>query len=173
MFAPLPGTLLVTQLHGSLKGGPGEAYMVNHDGVYYRCIGHAGIDFAAPVGTPVSCMKSGILTVTPNDPWHGGYAAALGLYAVITLMTGETHTYAHLSRVDLPSGRLVLSTTVFALSGNSGNVWPVPTPQQPNNGEHLHVGVRPEGVDWANHFDGTIGFLDRYNHDVLIDLSRV
>src|ERR1017187_26302 len=87
MFSPLPslGPLVVTQLHGSLLGGPGEAYSVNHDGVYYRCVGHAGVDFACPVGTPVSAMKSGVLSIAPNDPWRGGYSTALGLYACITL----------------------------------------------------------------------------------------
>src|SRR5690242_8623961 len=132
MHAPLTGQLLVTQLHGSLRGGAGEAYTVWHDGVLYTCRGHAGIDFNAAAGTFVLAMKGGVLSVTPDDPWHGGYAGALGLYAVITLPSGETHTYAHLSQVIQPPGPVAIDE-VIARSGATGNV----------TGPHLHVGVRP------------------------------
>ena len=161
MFSPLD-KLVVVQLFG---GGrlAGEAYEYDHgNGLVVRCIGHAGIDFEAAIGTGVRAMKGGILSISPNDPWNGGYASGLGLYAVITLPNGETHTYAHLSSVNLKPGP-ILPTTVFALSGDSGNV----------TGPHLHIGVRPPNPDYLNHYDGTVEFITHFNHDILIDVSQV
>lgn len=165
MKAPLAGTLLITQLFASKRGGPGEAYPVWHDGVLYQCVGHAGVDFNAAIGTSVIAMRGGVLSATPHDPWHGGYAGALGLYAVITLPNGETHTYAHLSEVVLASGTTVAEGHVFARSGATGNV----------TGPHLHIGVRPPNPDYGSGFDGTIDFLPHFDHDVfsLLDLSLV
>ncbi len=112
-------------------------------------------------------MKGGVLSITPNDPWHGGYTAGLGLYAVITLPSGETHTYAHLSSVTLAPGP-INAGQAFAKSGYSGNVQP-PGPA----GAHLHIGVRPANPDYANHYDGTVGTLERFDHNVTRDSTGV
>ncbi len=165
MLAPLPGTLQISQLFGSTRGGAAESYSMTHDGTIYHCLGHAGIDMLADPGTPVLAMKSGTVFVAPNDPWHGAYTELLGLYAVVVLPTGETHTYGHLSSLGCGNEDPVTAGQMLALTGASGTALP----------NHLHVAVRPIHVDYGNFFDGTIEWLTHLDQTIhaLIDLSRV
>lgn len=145
MRAPIDGPLLITQTFASLKGGPEEAYTVNHDGIYYRCIGHAGIDINCPVGTPVIAMKVGVLRYY-GPAWgfaDDGYGP-LGLHAVITVPTGEQHWYAHLSSAEPLDGVNVLAGTMIGSSGATGAA----------TGPHLHVAWRPAHYSYHNGFDG-------------------
>jgi murein DD-endopeptidase MepM/ murein hydrolase activator NlpD len=58
--------------------------------------------------------------------------------------------YAHLTRATRPTGVLIKAGEQIGISGNSGNVYPVPTPQNPNAGQHLHFGVKPLNPDNNN-----------------------
>lgn len=147
---------------GSLRGGPDEAYTAWHGTAQYRCVGHAGVDFNAPLGTPVYCMKGGVIH------WYGptwGHAddgyAALGMHAVVTLPSGETHWYAHLGDDVAAEGAAVADGQLIAHSGATGNV----------SGPHLHAAVRPATPDYGSGFDGFIDFLTHFDHDVFARLN--
>lgn len=164
MRPPLDGTLLVTQLFSSLRGGPGEAYNACHGQTCERCLAHAGIDINCPEGTPVRAMKAGRVQFF-GPPWgfpDGGYGP-LGLYAVVTLPDGEQYWYAHLSHAEVAPATALQEGQVFALSGASGNV----------SGAHLHVGWRPAKVNYLNHFDGFEDFITHFDGDVRFDFSLV
>ena len=159
MRAPLPGTLLVTQLFG---GGTrlGESYTAWHDGANYKVIGHPAIDWNCATGTPVLAMKGGIVAY-PQD----SYSPFLGLYAVVTLPNGEAHWYAHLSDRVAGQGDRVNDGQQIARSGASGNV----------TGPHLHCAVRPNGPNYANGYEGFVDYLTHFDSSVYprIDLSLV
>ncbi len=165
MRAPLAGPLVVTQLFGSRRGGPGEAYTAEHvvagQVIVVHCLGHAGLDIATPAGTPVLCMKGGVLRWPDASE---GYRTALGLYAVVRLPNGEEHWYAHLSRPADVAGAIAAGQ-LLGYSGSSGN----------STAPHLHVAKRPAHPDYANGFDGFVDFLTDFDHNVypLLDLSLV
>ncbi len=95
----------------------------------------------------------------PDD----GYSP-LGLHAVVTLASGETHWYAHLSAASVGNGTSVIESQQIALSGNTGNV---------TGTGHLHVAWRPPAPNFANHFDGFEDFITHFDAGVAFDLSLV
>lgn len=166
MLLPLCGNVVVTQLFGSRRGGPGEAYTAVHNGVSYRCIGHPGIDLDCPVGTPIRAMKGGTLFLF-GPPWglpDDGYGP-LGLHAVIRLPGGEEHWYAHLSQALAGNEDVIDGGAVFALSGATGNV----------TGAHLHVAMRPAHPNFGNGFDGFEPILTHFDAPIYdhVNLSPV
>lgn len=166
MLAPVKGPFTLSQLFGSLRGGPGEAYTASHNGKSYRCIGHAGLDVDVPAGTPVTAMKGGTLFLfgprwgLPDD----GYGP-LGLHAVIRLPTGEEHWYAHLSQALAGNQDVIDAGAVFALSGATGNV----------TGAHLHIAMRPAHPNFGNGFDGFESLLTHFDTPIYdhVNLSPV
>lgn len=171
MLAPLAGTLTITQLFASMRGGFAEAYTATHDGSIYHCVAHAGIDLRAPLGTPVLAMKGGIIHFYgpswgfPDD----GYGP-LGLHGVVTLPSGEEHWYAHLSAALAADGGTVGAGSMIARSGYTGNVLP-PGAQ----GAHLHVAWRPYPIRYDNGFDAFADFLTHFDATVWqhLDFSLV
>ncbi len=103
----------------------------------YQPFGHAGMDFACPVGTPVHAIADGTVVWADwgsNLPGSGAvrkwlfYATFPGILTVIQ-HDGWLSAYAHLSDNGLaPLGSQVKRGQVIALSGNTGGVDP-----------HLHV----------------------------------
>lgn len=90
---------------------------------------HTGLDFAAPVGTPIYAAHEG--TVHSAGP-----AGAYGNLIVIKHGDGTRTFYAHLSEIDvLPKQKVQRGQTIGAL-GNTGN----------SSGPHLHFEVRDHGT---------------------------
>ena len=91
---------------------------------------HAGIDFAAPAGTPIYAAASGYVQVAG---WStGGY----GNYVIIyhgKMSDGNTYTtlYAHMRSVATSAGKYVKQGELIGYVGTTGN----------STGNHLHLEV--------------------------------
>jgi murein DD-endopeptidase MepM/ murein hydrolase activator NlpD len=86
---------------------------------------HAGLDFAAPPGTPVRAVAAGEVVDAGRD---GGY----GRLVRVRHADGTVATYAHLSAVLVSAGGRVRAGNVIGRVGNTGR----------STGPHLHFEVR-------------------------------
>lgn len=103
--------------------------MRNHPVLGYTRM-HAGVDFGAPVGTPILAAGDGIVT---RVGWMGGYGN------VVDISHGDVYStrYAHISRFSsgLSVGDRVRQGDVIAFVGNTGR----------STGPHLHYEIRRSG----------------------------
>jgi murein DD-endopeptidase MepM/ murein hydrolase activator NlpD len=90
---------------------------------------HAGIDIAAPTGTPIRAAASGTVVIAA---WNGGY----GNYTCIDHGGGLATCYAHQSSYAVSSGAQVSQGQVIGYVGNTGHSF----------GAHLHFEVRINGA---------------------------
>lgn len=107
--------------------------------------GHNGIDYAAPLGTPVLAAHGGQVE-TGNDP------AGYGLY-VRVVGSRLTTLYGHLSQVMVTAGARVVTGAPLGLVGSTGN----------STGPHLHFGLRLAGVSnpaYANWHNPLLGRIE-------------
>ena len=74
---------------------------------------HLGVDYAAPVGTPVSAAADGLVTTAG---WLGGY----GKTVRIRHANGYETLYGHLSRIDVRAGQRVAQGTRIGAVGSTG-----------------------------------------------------
>ncbi len=93
---------------------------------------HTGIDYPAPVGTPVVAAGDGTVAAA-------GLAPGYGRLVVVRHPSGVTTLYAHLSRILVEPGSRVARGTPVGLVGRTGDA----------SGPHLHfeVRVRDAAVD--------------------------
>lgn len=89
---------------------------------------HAGIDIAAPGGTPIRAAEAGRVATAG---WMGGY----GLYTCIQHTASKATCYAHQSRLGTRTGATVRRGEIMGYVGNTGNSF----------GDHLHFEVRING----------------------------
>lgn len=89
---------------------------------------HRGMDFAAPVGTPIYATGNGVVTVSG---WGSGY----GRYIEIDHGNGVRTRYAHNSANFVKVGDTVYANQHIANVGNTGR----------STGPHLHYEVRING----------------------------
>ena len=89
---------------------------------------HAGIDIAAPDGTPIRAADAGRVAIAG---WMGGY----GNYTCIQHTGSLSTCYAHQSRLGTSTGASVGQGQVIGYVGNTGNSF----------GAHLHFEVRVNG----------------------------
>lgn len=75
-----------------------------------------------------------------------GSARSYGKYVLIDHENGVATRYAHCSGFAVSAGQHVKQGDVIAYVGNTGNVRPAPTPQNPHAGAHLHFEVIVQGV---------------------------
>lgn len=126
--APLPA--------GPVKGAAGAQMIWPVDGTLTSPFGqrwgrlHAGLDIAAPGGTPIRAAASGTIAFTQSVAESGGY----GNYTCIDHGGGLASCYAHQSAFELTSGS-VKQGDVIGYVGNTGNSF----------GDHLHFEVRSGG----------------------------
>jgi murein DD-endopeptidase MepM/ murein hydrolase activator NlpD len=97
---------------------------------------HNGMDIAAPSGTPVKPVASGIVVYSG---WRNGY----GNSVIIEHDNGMVTVYAHHSSNQVSEGTAVDRSTVIALSGSTGR----------STGPHLHFEA------WRNGENITPSFL--------------
>lgn len=93
---------------------------------------HTGLDFAAPVGTPIHAPTSG--TVTNAGP--GSASGWAGNYVTIKHADGTSTLYAHMSTVSVSVGQAVTGGQVLGAVGMTGRTF----------GPHCHFEVYPAGV---------------------------
>jgi len=89
---------------------------------------HAGIDIAAPGGTPIRAADSGQVILSG---WQGGY----GLYTCVQHTASLSTCYAHQSRIATSAGGAVRRGEVIGFVGNTGYSF----------GDHLHFETRVDG----------------------------
>lgn len=92
---------------------------------------HAGIDIAAPGGTPIRAAKAGTIVFAQTEAESGGY----GNYTCIDHGGGVSTCYAHQSSFALTSGSIAQGD-VIGYVGNTGHSF----------GDHLHFEVRINGT---------------------------
>jgi len=90
---------------------------------------HEGIDFAAPVGTPIVAAAGGVVQAAE---YHAGYGYMIDIDHGNDLIT----RYAHASKLLVKPGDLVKRGQRVALVGSTGR----------STGSHLHFEVRLGGV---------------------------
>ena len=92
---------------------------------------HAGLDIAAPGGTPIRAAQAGTIAFAQSEAESGGY----GNYTCLDHGGGLSTCYAHQSSFAITSGS-VSQGDVIGYVGNTGNSF----------GDHLHFEVRSGGV---------------------------
>ena len=96
----------------------------------YNGGGHSGLDFGAPVGTPLLSVSSGTVLDTGNtDAIRGCYS--FGKWVVVKHNNGLSSLYAHLSSISVSKGDVVAAGQLVGYSGMTGYA----------TGPHLHLGV--------------------------------
>lgn len=90
---------------------------------------HLGLDFAAPMGSPVTAPAAGTVTLADPDLYYEGGTV------FIDHGQGLLSVFMHLSDVEVAAGDEVEAGQLIAKSGNSGR----------SSGPHLHWGVK-----WRN-----------------------
>lgn len=108
---------------------------------------HSGQDFAAPIGTPVTAVADGVVTVETRA-WAGNLVR-------IDHGGGVETWYAHLSKVDVVSGQQIEKGQLIGAVGNEGN----------SHGSHLHLEVRLDGTAVDPSWVLQIPELPRAAHD--------
>lgn len=93
---------------------------------------HAGLDIAAPEGTPIRAADSGRVALMQGVGASGGY----GNYTCIQHSGPVATCYAHQSRFGTSPGATVSKGQVIGYVGNTGNSF----------GAHLHFEVRVNGT---------------------------
>lgn len=89
---------------------------------------HAGVDLAAPIGSPVQAAMAGRVSAAG---WAGGY----GLLVVVDHGGGLQTRYAHLSRIGVVAGQQIHQGDTVGLVGSTGH----------STGPHLHYELRQDG----------------------------
>jgi murein DD-endopeptidase MepM/ murein hydrolase activator NlpD len=91
---------------------------------------HAGIDFAAPLGTPEYAAMDGVVI-------RAGAASGFGLAVYIQHADGDVTVYGHMQEILVQEGQAVKAGDTIALLGNRGQ----------STGPHLHFEVHLGGID--------------------------
>jgi hypothetical protein len=118
--------------------------------------GHNGIDIVVRgikkgYGTPIKAAHAGVITkVVIETRWR---TKGNGIYLQSLDRAIET-VYWHLSEIQVAPGQKVKEGETIGLMGNTGWVRPVPAPQKPYAGTHLHFAVKTNG--WTDYG----GFVD-------------
>ena len=135
LAAPFAGTWPITQAWGE---NPAAYARFAYEGA--ALLGHNGLDFGLPVGTPITAVDTGEVHEAGND------AAGFGWYVLLRHAWGES-IYAHLRNVDVAVGQTVSRGARLGRSGNTGN----------STGPHLHFAIRinpyRRGDGWGGYSD--------------------
>jgi murein DD-endopeptidase MepM/ murein hydrolase activator NlpD len=93
---------------------------------------HAGIDFAAPIGTPEYAAMDGVVL-------RAGAASGFGLAVYVQHDDGDVTVYGHMEQILVTEGQRVHAGDTIALLGNRGQ----------STGPHLHFEVHVGGIEGA------------------------
>ncbi|MBF0498637.1 MAG: LysM peptidoglycan-binding domain-containing protein [Candidatus Riflebacteria bacterium] len=96
--------------------------------VYHRRLFHAGIDLAAPRGSPINAAMPGVVV-------YAGWMSGYGKLVVIRHPNGLSTRYGHCSSIRVSKGQSVRGGQIIACVGSTGSA----------TGNHLHFEVRREG----------------------------
>lgn len=94
----------------------------------FKLAGHNGVDYAAPLDTPVLAAHAGRIEIGNDPAGYGNYIRVIGsCYLTI---------YAHLNQINVVHGSFVLPGHEIGRVGNTGN----------STGPHLHWGLKIPGM---------------------------
>lgn len=96
----------------------------------YNGMGHNGIDFGVPIGTPIKSSAAGVVYGTGNTD-TACYGVSYGKWVLVRHENGLATLYAHLSLIKVSTGDSVQSGDIVGYSGNTGY----------STGPHLHFTV--------------------------------
>lgn len=99
---------------------------------------HEGIDFGAPVGSPVRAARQGRVNRVGNDP--DGY----GLFVEIIHPGGLRTLYGHMSKINVQPGQTIRTGQPVGAVGSTGN----------STGPHLHFSVISPSGQFINPLAG-------------------
>ena len=91
---------------------------------------HAGVDIAAPTGTPVKAISDGVVSLVHQDMFYTGKTI------MIDHGFGLQSIYVHLSGIDIQKGDLVHQGQIIGKVGATGRA----------TGPHLHWGMTWNGI---------------------------
>ena len=89
---------------------------------------HAGVDLAAPTGTPIVATAAGVVA---SADWYGGY----GLCVTVDHQNGYVTLYGHMSQIAVSAGQQVQPGQSLGRVGSTGS----------STGPHLHYELRRDG----------------------------
>jgi hypothetical protein len=96
---------------------------------------HTGLDFAAPTGTPIHAIASGVIIFTAYD-------GAYGNKTIERLSDGTELWYCHQNEFGTSVGDVVTEGEVIGYVGSTGHT----------TGPHVHIEVHPGGGDPVDPF---------------------
>jgi murein DD-endopeptidase MepM/ murein hydrolase activator NlpD len=123
-----------------VRGVKTSNFGMRYDPYYHVWQLHAGVDFAAPGGTPIYAAGPGRVVRTG---WAGGYGNYTCIYHGLYRGHGISTCYGHQSRILVHVGQTVSRGQLIGLVGTTGA----------STGYHLHFEVRVDGtpvqpLDW-------------------------
>jgi murein DD-endopeptidase MepM/ murein hydrolase activator NlpD len=111
------------------KGFVGSGYGMRSDPFTGQLAMHAGVDFAAPMGTPIYAAAGGVVATAEKHPVYGNAVE-------IDHGNGLSTKYAHASKLVVKAGDIVKRGQKVAEVGSTGR----------STGPHLHFEVHVKGV---------------------------
>jgi murein DD-endopeptidase MepM/ murein hydrolase activator NlpD len=112
-----------------VEGFVGSGFGMRTDPFTGEMTMHTGVDFAAPVGTPIFAAAGGVVEAAERHPEYGNLVR-------IDHGNGLSTWYAHTSRFLVKAGDIVRKGQQIALVGATGRA----------TGPHLHFEVRVNGT---------------------------
>ena len=92
--------------------------------------GHSGVDYAAPIGTPLYAPADGVVALAHNDMFLSGKTL------LINHGYGLFSSYSHLNKITVKKGSIVKKGDLIAEVGNTGR----------STGPHLHYTITWQGT---------------------------
>jgi len=111
-----------------VRGRLSDKYGWRKHPVYRKRLFHAGIDIAAPKGTPIAAVQSGKVI-------YAGRRSGYGNLVIISHANGMSTRYAHCSSILVKKGQNVRAGQLIAKVGATGVA----------TGNHLHFEIRKNG----------------------------
>lgn len=108
---------------------------------------HKAIDIASSYNTNIYAITSGTVIISKEGCIVGDITCngKAGNYIVISHDDGEYYSkYMHLNKINVKEGDKVNTGDIIGTMGNTGNVIPLPTSDNPLNGTHLHFVIEKE-----------------------------
>lgn len=97
---------------------------------------HAGIDFAAPTGTPVQAASEGFVELAGTQVDSLGIPIGYGNYVKVAVNARQEQIYGHLASLYVSPNSIVRAGDRIGAVGSTGS----------STGPHLHFEVRVNGI---------------------------